>query len=165
MRKGRRPRPWSQKGSPAKRTGQTLRVAAQYSQKRSKNNGLFGFWLAVFRAGGRLNCSFRGGDRPPARLRQSGHNGLIRLSLTASEQFHPLILRSGVFAASRGMQAHLGPHGSGHRFAAPHHEGCDAVVLAPATCGGAPAFSAADAAAGASAGRKSTPGTAGGARA
>src|SRR6478609_6237172 len=30
-----------QKGSPAKRTGHTLRVAAQYIQKTSKNNGLF----------------------------------------------------------------------------------------------------------------------------
>jgi hypothetical protein len=31
-----------QKGSPAKRTGHTLRVAAQYIQKTPKNNGLFG---------------------------------------------------------------------------------------------------------------------------
>jgi hypothetical protein len=37
-----------QKGSPAKRTGHTLRVAAQYIQKTPKNNGLFGIWLADF---------------------------------------------------------------------------------------------------------------------
>src|SRR5882757_7341784 len=57
-----------QKGSPAKRTGHTLRVAAQYIQKTSKNNGLFGIWLADFRAGDRRNRSFRGRNRPlPAR--------------------------------------------------------------------------------------------------
>jgi hypothetical protein len=39
---------WVQKGSPAKRTGHTLRVAAQYIQKTPKNNGLFGIWLAEF---------------------------------------------------------------------------------------------------------------------
>jgi hypothetical protein len=33
-----------QKGSPAKGPGKPLRVAAQYSQKRLKNNGLFGLW-------------------------------------------------------------------------------------------------------------------------
>src|SRR4051812_7828774 len=32
----------AQKGSPAKRTGHTLLVAAQYSQKLPENNGLFG---------------------------------------------------------------------------------------------------------------------------
>jgi hypothetical protein len=32
----------AQKGSPAKRTGHTLRVALQYSQKLPENNGLFG---------------------------------------------------------------------------------------------------------------------------
>src|SRR5205814_2633982 len=37
-----------QKGSLAKRTGHTLRVAAQYSQKSPKNNGLFRAWLAEF---------------------------------------------------------------------------------------------------------------------
>jgi hypothetical protein len=37
-----------QKGSPAKRTGHTLRIAAQYIQKTPKNNGLFGIWLADF---------------------------------------------------------------------------------------------------------------------
>jgi hypothetical protein len=31
----------AQKGSPAKRTGHTLRVAAQYSQKSPENNVLF----------------------------------------------------------------------------------------------------------------------------
>jgi hypothetical protein len=31
----------AQKGSPAKRTGHTLRVALQYSQKLPENNGLF----------------------------------------------------------------------------------------------------------------------------
>jgi hypothetical protein len=35
-----------QKGSPAKRTGHTLRVAPQYIQKTPKNNGLFRIWLA-----------------------------------------------------------------------------------------------------------------------
>jgi len=34
--------PWAQKGSPAKKAGHTLRVAAQYMQKTPKNNGLFG---------------------------------------------------------------------------------------------------------------------------
>src|SRR6186713_3172661 len=47
-----------QKGSPAKTTGRTLCIAAQYIQKTPKNNGLFGGWLAPF----------RGADRPPARL-------------------------------------------------------------------------------------------------
>src|SRR6478609_7498373 len=55
-----------QKGSPAKRTGHTLRVAAQYIQKTSKNNGLFGIWLADFRAGARRNRPFRGRNRPSA---------------------------------------------------------------------------------------------------
>src|SRR4030088_1015750 len=39
----------AQKGSPAKRTGHTLLVAAQYSQKSPKNNALFAIWLADFR--------------------------------------------------------------------------------------------------------------------
>jgi hypothetical protein len=39
----------AQKGSPAKRTGHTLLVAAQYSQKSPKNNALFAIWLAEFR--------------------------------------------------------------------------------------------------------------------
>jgi hypothetical protein len=39
-----------------------------------------------------------------------------------------LILRSGIFAASRRMQARLGPHGSRRRFAAPHHEGQGALA-------------------------------------
>src|SRR5882724_4848687 len=61
-----------QKGSPAKRTGHTLRVAAQYIQKTSKNNGLFGIWLAEFRVAGPLNCPCRGRDRPPAKPPQNG---------------------------------------------------------------------------------------------
>src|SRR5260370_30437591 len=40
----------AQKGSPAKRTGQTLRVATQYSQKSPENNALFAIWLADFRS-------------------------------------------------------------------------------------------------------------------
>jgi hypothetical protein len=40
----------AQKGSPAKRTGHTLLVAAQYSQKSPENNALFAIWLADFRA-------------------------------------------------------------------------------------------------------------------
>src|ERR1019366_4202913 len=40
----------AQKGSPAKRTGQTLLVALQYSQKSPKNNALFAIWLAEFSA-------------------------------------------------------------------------------------------------------------------
>jgi hypothetical protein len=40
----------AQKGSPAKRTGHTLLVAAQYSQKSPENNALFTIWLADFRA-------------------------------------------------------------------------------------------------------------------
>jgi hypothetical protein len=39
----------AQKGSPAKRTGHTLLVALQYSQKSPKNNALFAIWLADFR--------------------------------------------------------------------------------------------------------------------
>jgi hypothetical protein len=39
-----------QKGSPAKGTGHTLLVAAQYSQKSPENNGLFAIWLADFGA-------------------------------------------------------------------------------------------------------------------
>jgi hypothetical protein len=39
----------AQKGSPAKRTGHTLLVAAQYSQKSPENNVLFAIWLADFR--------------------------------------------------------------------------------------------------------------------
>jgi hypothetical protein len=35
------------KGSPAKRTGHTLLVAAQYSQKLPQNNGLFGHWATI----------------------------------------------------------------------------------------------------------------------
>jgi hypothetical protein len=38
----------AQKGSPAKRTGHTLLVAAQYSQKSPENNALFTIWLADF---------------------------------------------------------------------------------------------------------------------
>jgi hypothetical protein len=54
-----------QKGSPAKRTGHTLRVAAQYIQKTPKNNGLFGIWLADFAHGGRLIALFGVGIDPP----------------------------------------------------------------------------------------------------
>jgi hypothetical protein len=50
-----------QKGSPAKRTGHTLRVATQYIQKTPKNNGLFRIWLAEF--GARRACSVAAG--PP----------------------------------------------------------------------------------------------------
>jgi hypothetical protein len=39
---------WAQKGSPAKRTGHILLVAAQYSQELPKNNALIGIWLADF---------------------------------------------------------------------------------------------------------------------
>jgi hypothetical protein len=38
----------AQKGSPAKGTGQTLLVAAQYSQESLKNNVFFAAWLADF---------------------------------------------------------------------------------------------------------------------
>ncbi|MFG3596962.1 hypothetical protein [Bradyrhizobium sp. RDI18] len=62
-----------QKGSPAKRTGHTLRVAAQYIQKTPKNNGLFGIWLADF---GGLNRPFRDRDRPRAKPRQNGPSRL-----------------------------------------------------------------------------------------
>jgi hypothetical protein len=40
----------AQKGSPAKRTGHTLLVAAQYSQESPKNNALFMNWRGDFRA-------------------------------------------------------------------------------------------------------------------
>src|SRR5580704_14882374 len=47
--------PCAQKGSPAKRTGHTLRVALQYSQKSPENNGLFAVWLADFEGETRLS--------------------------------------------------------------------------------------------------------------
>src|SRR5881628_3375937 len=61
-----------QKGNPAKKTGHTLCVAAQYIQKTPKNNGLFGIWLVDFGWAVGLNCPFRGPDRPPARPRRNG---------------------------------------------------------------------------------------------
>src|SRR6185503_2845781 len=61
-----------QKGSPAKKTGHTLCVAAQYIQKTPKNNGLFGIWLADFGRVAGPNCPFRGRGRPPARLPRNG---------------------------------------------------------------------------------------------
>src|SRR6266404_2433060 len=39
----------AEKGSPAKATGHTLLVAAQYSQESRENNALFAIWLADFR--------------------------------------------------------------------------------------------------------------------
>jgi hypothetical protein len=62
------------KGSPAKKTGQTLLVAAQYSQKSPKNNALFAIWLADF---GSKPVRFSGfgplrWDRPRAALPRSG---------------------------------------------------------------------------------------------
>jgi hypothetical protein len=39
----------AEKGSPAKATGHTLLVAAQYSQESAENNALFAIWLADFR--------------------------------------------------------------------------------------------------------------------
>jgi hypothetical protein len=54
-----------QKGNPAKRTGHTLRVAAQYIQKTPKNNGLFGTWLADFAHQGRLIALVGVGIDPP----------------------------------------------------------------------------------------------------
>src|ERR1700685_498373 len=41
----------AQKGSPAKRTGHTLLIAAQYSQELPENNALFAIWLADQGAG------------------------------------------------------------------------------------------------------------------
>jgi hypothetical protein len=41
-------RAWAQKGSPAKSTGQTSCVAAQYIQKTPKNNGISATWLMDF---------------------------------------------------------------------------------------------------------------------
>jgi hypothetical protein len=38
----------AQKGSPAKKTGHTILVAAQYSQESPENNELFVAWLALF---------------------------------------------------------------------------------------------------------------------
>src|ERR1700753_1611995 len=67
----------AQKGSPAKRTGHTLLVAAQYSQKSPENNALFAIWLADFGAKRGLcrpHISFRGclrSDRPRAALPRS----------------------------------------------------------------------------------------------
>src|SRR5207244_9006962 len=66
-----------QKGSPAKRTGHTLRVAAQYSQKTPKYNGLFGIWLADFGCGGPSSALFGGGIDPLQNLVKMGLNRLI----------------------------------------------------------------------------------------
>jgi hypothetical protein len=41
-------RAWRPKRKPGQTTGQTLLVAAQYSQKLPENNGLFAIWLADF---------------------------------------------------------------------------------------------------------------------
>src|SRR3984957_12073866 len=68
----------AQKGSPAKRTGRTLLVAAQYSQKSPKNNALFAIWLADFRPSRPENLSKVSGygplppDIPRAALPRSG---------------------------------------------------------------------------------------------
>src|ERR1700726_1536158 len=40
---------WRPKRKPGQRTGHTLLVAAQYSQKSPENNALFTIWLADFR--------------------------------------------------------------------------------------------------------------------
>jgi hypothetical protein len=40
---------WRPKRKPGQKTGQTLLVAAQYSQESRKNNGLLTVWLIVFR--------------------------------------------------------------------------------------------------------------------
>src|SRR5580698_5216218 len=47
----------AQKGSPAERTGHTLLVAVQYSQKSPKNNALFAIWLVDFRYRNRLRSA------------------------------------------------------------------------------------------------------------
>jgi hypothetical protein len=39
---------YAQKGSPAKKTGHTLLVAAQYSQELPENNAFLAIWLADF---------------------------------------------------------------------------------------------------------------------
>src|SRR6185436_20130943 len=61
-----------QKGSPAKKTGQTLRVAAQYIQKTPKNKDLLGMWLVDFGRIAGPKCPFRGRDRPPAKPPRNG---------------------------------------------------------------------------------------------
>src|SRR2546429_8207777 len=66
-----------QKGSPAKRTGHTLRVAAQYIQKTPKNNGLFGIWLADFGCGGPLIALFGVRIDPPQNLVKMAPHGLV----------------------------------------------------------------------------------------
>src|SRR5215211_2917789 len=69
-----------QKGSPAKRTGRTLRVAAQYIQKTPKNKGLLSIWLGDFRRVAALNALFGVGVDPPQNLLEMGFDRLIALA-------------------------------------------------------------------------------------
>src|SRR3981189_145415 len=57
--------------------GNTLRVAAQYSQKTPKNNDLFGIWLVDFGATARLIALFGVGIDPPQNLLKMAFHGLI----------------------------------------------------------------------------------------
>src|SRR6185312_7300199 len=66
-----------QKGSPAKRTGHTLRVAPQYIQKTPKNNGLFGIWLADLGVWPALIALFRVGIDPPQHFLEMGFDRLV----------------------------------------------------------------------------------------
>jgi hypothetical protein len=65
-----------QKGSPAKRTGHTLRVAAQYIQKTPKINGLLVVWLIDFEPKVRVFAGTGGiALRPPSTdCRSDQHN-------------------------------------------------------------------------------------------
>src|SRR6185312_7872813 len=65
----------AQKGSPAKPTGHTLLVAAQYSQKSPENNAVMAPWVADFSHRNRSGFSGRDPDRsgrPRAALPRSG---------------------------------------------------------------------------------------------
>src|SRR5260370_8051410 len=53
------------KGTPAKRTGRTLRPASQCSQKTPKNNGSFAIALPAFSLASRLNSPFPRPHTPP----------------------------------------------------------------------------------------------------
>ena len=77
IRTGPRPHTWPQKGSPAKRTGHTLRVAAQYIQKTPKINGLFGNWLADLGRKAASIALFWVGIDPPQNLVEMGFDRLV----------------------------------------------------------------------------------------
>src|SRR5437868_13399362 len=96
-----------QKGSPAKRTGHTLRVAMQYSQKSQKNNGLFHPWLAEFRVQ-------RGRPQRDVGAVTQGHRHLpgCAVDLDVAEELHAGRWRQVLLVRPRRLdELHLGSEG------------------------------------------------------